>query len=940
MGWRDRLRRRAATPSAAAPDREAPGTAGAAAPDAPGPSVPGDWDGGWRRTAAPELTVSRAPLGVSDGLAFRAGLAAWQNPSFDSGLGHALLPAAPAGLVRGVTRPAAPRATYTAGGPLLLRALRPEGADGAEAVASDGARADGTPAIARRPVPGERTSGSTGSRSGSSAVRPPGGDAGGDTRAGKAGSGAAAPRTRGLTATDSPAVLSASPAAVQRAVEPGTSPVVAPADTGRPPVAARTPLVRRVAVVPSAAADGTATRPAAEPNPGRTSATRGASGGRTPSGPAVRRAATQATGPHPEPARTSGADGPPAAVRPSPSGPRLTVARRPAGPVRRVTAVRSAAPPAPTPDASGTTTPAGPSTDSTAPVQRAATPPRGRAPLGAPLSELPSTATPLGRDAPAPGAGSAPGPTLPVVQRQGDTSMPYDSGTSATKGTASAGPADAPRRTPAADGSGARARGGLGAPLPELPASAALPGSAASPAPRASHTGPGPDVQRAPGADAPLLGTANVRRSPPEHSTGTGGTPMEHGNGPATPLVTPSPAHAPDRPETANTVATGGAGGSAAAGEARRPGSGGSRADAPTSGSSRADGPRSGGRTPRRPAVPGPVVVARAVAPGTADTRPTAVADPRPLTVTGSAAHSATAAAPRTLSLLAARPLTLSTRTPEGAAPPTAARSGSRPVVAARWPGAPSGAPAHRAGPSAVSPAASPGGSGAPARPLPAPSTSAPTSAPAPAAPRLQRAATAHSGAEGTRGTRGTPGTPGQEAGGRTSGSPAPVQRVPVVRPTPPRPVTAGAATAVPAKPLPVTAPQAPPLADRPAGVTAPVGPVPVVRPRTVAAGPATPVQRDAAAFAGADPLKGVQVKEVPARGRQRSSSAPPAPTSAATSTSGRAAARRRPERAQDDPGLDLDDLARRLIDPVARLLRTELRRGRERTGRPYDGRR
>ncbi|MFE3518256.1 hypothetical protein [Streptomyces sp. NPDC059166] len=40
------------------------------------------------------------------------------------------------------------------------------------------------------------------------------------------------------------------------------------------------------------------------------------------------------------------------------------------------------------------------------------------------------------------------------------------------------------------------------------------------------------------------------------------------------------------------------------------------------------------------------------------------------------------------------------------------------------------------------------------------------------------------------------------------------------------------------------------------------------------------------------------------------------------------------------DPGLDLDDLARRLLDPMARLLRAEFRRGRERTGRPYDGRR
>ncbi|MCE0445643.1 hypothetical protein LT493_13340 [Streptomyces tricolor] len=40
------------------------------------------------------------------------------------------------------------------------------------------------------------------------------------------------------------------------------------------------------------------------------------------------------------------------------------------------------------------------------------------------------------------------------------------------------------------------------------------------------------------------------------------------------------------------------------------------------------------------------------------------------------------------------------------------------------------------------------------------------------------------------------------------------------------------------------------------------------------------------------------------------------------------------------EPGLDLDDLARRLLDPVARLLRAELRRGRDCTGRPHDGRR
>ncbi|MFJ8431526.1 hypothetical protein ACIQ9P_09500 [Kitasatospora sp. NPDC094019] len=37
---------------------------------------------------------------------------------------------------------------------------------------------------------------------------------------------------------------------------------------------------------------------------------------------------------------------------------------------------------------------------------------------------------------------------------------------------------------------------------------------------------------------------------------------------------------------------------------------------------------------------------------------------------------------------------------------------------------------------------------------------------------------------------------------------------------------------------------------------------------------------------------------------------------------------------------LDLEDLARRLLDPVSRLLRAELRRGRDRAGRTFDGRR
>ncbi|WP_327695925.1 hypothetical protein [Streptomyces sp. NBC_00459] len=1039
MAWRDRLRRRAAAPDIAEPgtgSRDATGVPEPSAPGAaPASSLPGDWDGGWRRTAAPELTVSRAPLGVSDGLAFRAGLAAWQNPSFDAGLGHALLPTAPTGLVNGVTRPAAtPRTTHSAGGPLLLRALRPERqerADGPGAGESEGTADTPTTQLSRRTRPG--------------------GDATG--------------RARGLTSTASPAVLSSSPPAaqhaVQRAARPDTGPVVTLA-------APATPLVRRVAVVPPTAADGAMARPA----PAEPSRPPAGSGGRTSSGPAVQRTAT---GPRsaggagrPEASRAAGSAGSDGsgmsrpAVRLRPVGAALTVARRPAGPTRRVPALRPTA--APAPDSATTPDPPGPAP---APVQRAATREPGRGPLGAPLSELPSTATPLPQGTPAPGAGSATGPALPVVQRQaegaGGTPGPNDAG---TRGTA---PAD-PRRTPDPGNRRARARGGLGAPLSALPPSAEVPGPPASGA-RASrpdiqratahqHPGPGaapappstPDrdrtsaeaAPRTPGA--PLLGTGDVQRRLADPSA-TGGSmppgPVDHGNGPATPLVTPSaaaPAHGPvgtvgPAGPTGNTPRPGTTSGgqqhqgpsapgpvvvARAAVEGTGAGSGSGTGSSSGSGRHRSQGPAApspvvaaravadgtgGGRTPggpgadgqrtrdaavlgasapgpvvvaraaaegtgsgsvsssvsgsgsgryrsQGPAAPVPVVVARAVAHGTGGARSSGPADPHGLTVTRSTAHSASAA-PRTLSLLAERRLTLNTRAPEGVAQPAVSRSGGRPVVAARWPGAPA-VPQRDSGPTAEAPARrsgisapAPGGPGTPARPASGPS------APAPATPQVQRAAAPYPGPEGSDVS--------------TASSPAPVQRVPVVRPTPPRQGTAAPVAAVPARPLPVTAPQAPPLADRPAAYSAPGGAaVPVVRPRIVTAADGTAetgetalaVQRDTrgrprSSSAPPGPLApptGAAAEEVRAPGRKRSASvSSAAPDSSAASTSATSSAAsgknavqftRTSKTPQDDPGLDLDDLARRLLDPVARLLRTELRRGRDRTGRPYDGRR
>ncbi|MTE17750.1 hypothetical protein F0L17_01100 [Streptomyces sp. TRM43335] len=124
-----------------------------------------------------------------------------------------------------------------------------------------------------------------------------------------------------------------------------------------------------------------------------------------------------------------------------------------------------------------------------------------------------------------------------------------------------------------------------------------------------------------------------------------------------------------------------------------------------------------------------------------------------------------------------------------------------------------------------------------------------------------------------------------------------------------------------------------------------------MVRPRSGAPGPgpaanggagraAPPIQRDSAGTGGAAVSTGAPAKEVPVRDRTRSVSASSGPASSgpASPAPGRGAARY--AETPQDPGLDLDDLARRLLDPMARLLRTELRRGRERTGRPHDGRR
>jgi hypothetical protein len=75
-------------------------------------------------------------------------------------------------------------------------------------------------------------------------------------------------------------------------------------------------------------------------------------------------------------------------------------------------------------------------------------------------------------------------------------------------------------------------------------------------------------------------------------------------------------------------------------------------------------------------------------------------------------------------------------------------------------------------------------------------------------------------------------------------------------------------------------------------------------------------------------------VQAAPATGSPSRASSPPGASSAAPAVGGSPA-----ETGGSGPA-DLDELARRLVEPVGRLLRTELRRGRERGGKPYDLRR
>ncbi|MER7950425.1 hypothetical protein ABTY59_23865 [Streptomyces sp. NPDC096079] len=236
--------------------------------------------------------------------------------------------------------------------------------------------------------------------------------------------------------------------------------------------------------------------------------------------------------------------------------------------------------------------------------------------------------------------------------------------------------------------------------------------------------------------------------------------------------------------------------------------------------------------------------------------------------------------APRGLQLLSARSLTPGLGVaPPGfpVAPAPPGPGGSRPVVPARWADSPGTGTAHPIG-SAGSPAVQRAAVAA-VSPDRAPARAASSSAALPEARR---------------------------AGGPlpVAGPHGPVVVQPGPAPLPPL----GAARPEPHAPAVPMVPAVPQLRSRPApSQTTP----PVQR---AASGPPTatpaPVQRKDGG--------GPRSSSVPVRG-ERDSGSTKQSTSADT---------------------DLDDMARKLIEPVTRLLRAELRRGRERAGRPFDGRR
>ncbi|MFR9728793.1 hypothetical protein ACL03H_06135 [Saccharopolyspora sp. MS10] len=884
--------------------------------------------GQWRRGAPLERVLRGEPAGVIRPARFRSSVASFrQHGVLAGGLGHRLAAEAPGGVMHGLVR---------GPGDPVRRASR---------ASSPVVRPDSSPAAEFDPV----------------FLAPP-------------------------AASDSPpAVPDGAGAPVQRVAVRR----VAPPLTRARPVTRFTP--RRLPSV--RAADGPVSA-ARSPVPG--------SGAASPVAPAPGSAAPAATGA--EPASASAAPGsapaapdqvavqrlPVAGAAPPGAGDdaELVVRRMGTGDDRtRTSREADAVPPAPGARTSGTTRPALGDAD------RAGSPQLGPG-LGEPVQRMPTGAVPLHQDAtPAPAGSQRPLARSSAPQPPPQPTEPARAADPGPRPVPGPPQQNTTARRPRRDGSPAEdaevqrsapsaARGGLGEPIARLPESA----TPLSPAPRSEDPAPlalpdtpehparsdpapllggAPRVQRLPGgpgrtsADEPERRSARpgavpivrpaassevptVHRLPPPGAPaprpGQGHAPQgtRHPDVPAPNTPAPdSPNPAPSAPAPAPERARGG---EAAAGTA----------EAPVLGAAPIQ--RTTGRAEPRSAPP----------PAARDTEDSPVVRRFPGEATPAAGPGHPAAAPREPAPVRRD---AAQRPPAGNPPATAAAAdpvrpnppAPEPAATPRLTASPTaGPPLPTAGPGAANPAPEQVLQRSATTP-PAAEDLGPSTAPAgrrPAPPPVQRALPLLGARPLTTRTR----LAGQSP---HHASPPPARVAPLrwsrrepatADPPGPHPVRRAISPARAELP-PATGPGAAAAAPTPAAPAAPATPATAAPATSATPAPATP-----AAPADRPPL----ASRAPASRIQRSSTAPPAPPTPPQDEQPEAQVpgvpagipvtvvpkqHREPEPGQE-PGAsgggdtDVDELARRLVEPVGRLLRTELRHGRERFGRTYDRRR
>ncbi|HWO64724.1 MAG TPA: hypothetical protein VNO31_32270 [Umezawaea sp.] len=939
MGFfRDRWRRgnRAAQEPAAAR-----GTA-PAAPERPA------WDGGWRAVAPLSGVIQRSGVAVGDGLGFRDGLTSWRDHRFGGELGHSVSASAPAGLVGGTTGPeVAERSRYSGGGPLLVawrreseEAVGPGLSGGVvEAAVPKAPRAGAAPVVQRSAVGGPSGGGRSTGPSGGAAVK-----------SSSTGVAAVGPKSSGGGAAET---LSAGEAVVGSAAF-GAGWTGGARSTGRIAEVVRLRPVRPPLTVAGRPVMPVRSLPVAGGAPGKDA------GGATGKGQSVSVARTGG--------RSGSADAAPRSV------PVLGEPLTAMPPTAEVPAGSSSVPRSNPPGVGGpvvrsVAAQGGPLAVQRSAAPKSAAPPRpGRGTgIGAPLTELPATAAPARARSPKPAAGGASAPVVRSSAAPEGEPESSPSGGSSSRRVAMAGEpvqrgplpgaevvpplgVDRPVRRaldgtmPAARRSGDastsdRAPAGPGAtrlpvvPVTRLPAGEATVQRSLTPAAQANagahagsatpagHAAPGDHVPSAahvgstgPAADEPhrstSLGRARgprvlplIAQRPLTTSTGKGFQSVQRVA--ERPVVRPrwagtgSEATGSDSAPTARRrsadrgVPTDGSRGAAPGRDARRPTGSGetsprtrwfSRPNAPTpavKGSAGAHGPTGSGRV--RPGGAGAVGTAPNATPAS-----TSAATPPPPPLPTQAQTSTSIPAPTQTSI---PPSTLPS-TPTSAPAPALTSTQIPTQIPTSTPAPPS---------ARIS------------APIPAPS-SIPAPAPSSMSSSLAVQRAASPGSASHPHVQRHVGRSPRQAG---NGAPA------VVRPTPPRPLDGGLKLPAIAHP-------------HPTGMSPTVGrdrwdsaaPRPTSAPVPVRWSAGARVQR-APARASSDPEPEARTPgarpEVPVTEPARST------RNVSTQPHGG-----RPERV--DP--DLDELARRLLDPLGRLLRAELRQGRERTGRLHDRRR